>query len=53
MAQSANEIKIFNKWSLEDISVDDMSLQVISLSIYVSVYLSMSMYEREKERGEG
>lgn len=29
MAQSATPIKIYNKWSLEDIDVSDVALQVL------------------------
>jgi hypothetical protein len=35
MAESATEIKLFGKWSLDDVEINDISLVVIFSIIYV------------------
>lgn len=37
MAESASEIKLFGKWSLEDIEISDISLVVSKLILYHTI----------------
>ena len=42
MTESANEVKLYGKWSFEDIEVSDISLQVcVCVCVCVNTYMSV------------
>ena len=47
MTESANEVKLYGKWSFEDIEVSDISLQVC-VCVCVCEYIYERVYIREK-----
>ena len=49
MTESANEVKLYGKWSFEDIEVSDISLQVcVCVCVCEYIYECVYIHIREK-----